>query len=265
MATRIYRTTFSLTETSHNWNRGIGFLATLAIALAGFASTSYASSITIVPAGLVDGDTYRLVFVTADTYTATDSNIADYNAEVTAEADSVTALADLGTTWSVIGSTSTVSAIDNIGEDPDVPIYNLEGGEVADDATTNLDGLFNTSIDFPINSKIDYNEFGLIDSMTDNTVWTGTLTDGQSDVAYALGNGGNVMTGSFPANSYNWIDDGDPQNPSTPLYLYAISGVLTYESTPEPATTGTMLMGVAILYLAARRRYPKPASLSASR
>ena len=53
--------------------------------------------------------------VTSDTYTAISSNTADYNADVTAEADSVTALADLDTTWSGIGLTSTVNAIDNIG------------------------------------------------------------------------------------------------------------------------------------------------------
>src|ERR1700691_3090601 len=97
-------------------------LGLLALAVAAIASRSYADSITVVPAGLAPGSQYRLVFWTADTYTATDSNIADYNAEVNAEANEVPSLAALDTTWRVIGSTPTVNAIDNIGQDPGVPI-----------------------------------------------------------------------------------------------------------------------------------------------
>ena len=49
----------------------------------------------IVPTGLNPGDTYRLVFVTSTGRDGTSSNIADYNAFVTASANSQAALAAL--------------------------------------------------------------------------------------------------------------------------------------------------------------------------
>jgi hypothetical protein len=243
---RIYQTTFSLTETSRNWNRGIGLLATLAIAVAGFASTSYASIIT-VPAGLVAGDTYRLVFVTADTYQATSTNIATYNADVTTEADSITALAALDTTWSAIGSTSTVNAITNIGTDANVPIYNFDGQLVADDATTDSGGIFSGAL---LNAIL-IDELGLSPSIAE--VWTGTSSDGDGFPTRYLGTT-IPMTGKPQAISVDW-DAYTTFAEAEGNDLYAISGVLTVESsTPEPATTGTMIMGVAVVYLAARRR-----------
>jgi len=120
--------------------------ALLVLAVAAFASRSIASSITVIPPGLAAGSQYRLVFVTADLYTATSANIATYNNEVNAEANSVGALAALGTTWLAIGSTATVNAIDNIGQDPGVPIYNLGGQLVADDGTQNTGGLFSGTL-----------------------------------------------------------------------------------------------------------------------
>jgi hypothetical protein len=256
---RISQTTFSLTKTSRNWNGGVGLLATLAIALAGFASTSYADSITLVPAGLVAGDTYRLVFVTADTYAATDSNIADYNAEVSAEANSVTALHDLDTTWSVIGSTDSVDAITNIGEIPGVPIYNLDGYLVADDATTNTGGLFSGSLLSPI----EYDEYGTpvptyetINQETPfpNYVWTGTTPSGDAAPGHALSFDEAPSVGSpFQVDSAWTQAVNDPS--MARFSYYSISGALIVgSSTPEPATTATMIMGVAVLYLAVRRR-----------
>ena len=136
-------------------SNGFRILAILVVAIAGTASRSYAGPIT-VPVGLAPGSQYRLVFVTAETtYQALDPNIADYNAEVSLEANSVTALLDLGTTWRVIGSTSSVNAITNIGSDPNVPIYNLDGLKVANDATTNSGGLFGSfGLFAPIGYKI---------------------------------------------------------------------------------------------------------------
>jgi hypothetical protein len=62
---RISLTKLSL-HRNHHWNRGAGLFASLAIAVAGLASTASAETITVVPDGLVAGDTCRLVFVTAD-------------------------------------------------------------------------------------------------------------------------------------------------------------------------------------------------------
>lgn len=245
---RISQSTFSLTKPTRNWAGGMGLFATLAVAVVGLASTSYAGSITIAPAGLVAGDTYRLVFVSADTYTATDSNIADYNAEVSAEANSVTALQDLDITWSVIGSTESVSAITNIGADPGVPIYNLEGQLVANDATTDSDGLFFGP--YPSHTQIAIDELG--DNEAYNPVWTGTQPQGSTNPGKALGD--QYIEVGFPylAGQIGWISWGDINDVGLSYNLYAISGVLTVGSpTPEPTTIGLLALGLVFLGLRA--------------
>jgi len=94
------------------------------------AASLHAGIIT-VPTGLTVGQHYRLVFATLDTYSATSSDINFYNNAVNSEANGVAALHALNTVWRDIGSTPTVNAIDNIGQDPGVPIYDLEGNLVA--------------------------------------------------------------------------------------------------------------------------------------
>ena len=234
-------------------SNGFRILAILVVAIAGTAPRSYASPIT-VPVGLAPGSQYRLVFVTAETtYQALDSNIADYNAEVSLEANSVTALLDLGTTWRVIGSTSSVNAITNIGSDPNVPIYNLDGLKVANDATTNSGGLFGS---FGLFAPIGYNENGATEAGT--FVFTGSNADGTTTVNGYLGNtASTTIFGGSGSVSGIWIDY-SAAAPVNTHALYAISGELTVggsSSTPEPTTTATMIMGVAFLYLAARRRH----------
>src|SRR5690242_18076131 len=86
-----------------------------------------------VPPSLSVGDQYRLVFVTSTARNATSTNIADYNTFVTNTANGVAELVSLGTTWKVIGSTSSVSARDNTGTNPSstgVPIYRLDGTRI---------------------------------------------------------------------------------------------------------------------------------------
>jgi hypothetical protein len=99
----------------------------LSAALAGGAE---AGTVVTVPTDLNPGDQYRLVFVTDGTRDAQSTDIADYNAFVTAQANQSTELQALGVDWFVIGSTSTVSARDNTGTDGGggVPIYLLENG-----------------------------------------------------------------------------------------------------------------------------------------
>ena len=94
-----------------------------------FTTTASAAPIT-VPTGLNPGEQYRLAFVTSTTRDATSSNIADYNAFVTATANAVPELAELGITWKAIGSTSAVDAQDNthtnvVLDGVGVPIYLL--------------------------------------------------------------------------------------------------------------------------------------------
>src|ERR1035437_9485325 len=76
------------------------------------------------------GDLFRLVFVTSTTTVATSPDISYYNSFVTNVADAVPELLALNATWTVIGSTSAVSAATNIGAS-NSGIYRLDGLEVA--------------------------------------------------------------------------------------------------------------------------------------
>ena len=89
------------------------FLARLTIVVMGLTSCLDAGVIT-VPPNLHPGDKYRLAFVTSDDLDFWSINIVDYNAFVTTEANKNPALAVLGTTWAVIGSTDSTSAITNM-------------------------------------------------------------------------------------------------------------------------------------------------------
>ena len=109
-------------------------------AVAAIASVSQAD-IVLPPPG-EDGP-YRLVFVTSANPPA-DATVTmpELNAWVTGLAQATGAVDDggaLGTTWSVVGATSTVNVFENTdtepGVDPDHPIYLVDGAKFADDYT----------------------------------------------------------------------------------------------------------------------------------
>jgi hypothetical protein len=203
------------------------------------------AAIVTVPAGLNPGDTYRLVFVTTDTTTATSTNIADYNAFVTSEADSVSALADLGATWTVIGSTDSVDALTNIGASTS-GIYNLVGQEVAD----GTDGLFTGTFSNPAN-PIDIDQHGA--TVVEGSVWTGTNTDGTAAVGSALGDS-DAIDGYTTV--LNFIDAGDYSTCCThSLSVYAISSELTVGSaTPEPTSVALSVLGGTFLLMLRKQK-----------
>src|ERR1035437_7738012 len=158
-------------------------LVVMAVAVGGIASRSYAGTF-LFPAGLNPGDLFRLVFVTSTTTVATSPDISYYNSFVTNVADAVPELLALNATWTVIGSTSAVSAASNIGA-TDSGIYRLDGLEVAAGTTA----LFTTSWAPPYNpllNPLSMNQFG-DSSWVD--VWTGSDAAGGvgSFPEYALG------------------------------------------------------------------------------
>ena len=111
-------------------------------------TASAASAIPVtIPPGLAPGSTYFLAFVTAGTKRAAfSSNIFDYDAFVSGEANSDATLALLSTTWRVIGSTAAVDAIDHIGVTG--PVYNLGGQEVGTGSSEMFDGSLMAPINF---------------------------------------------------------------------------------------------------------------------
>jgi len=103
------------------------------------ASPSANAAAVTVPPGLNPGDTYRLVFVTAGTISASSGLNSTYNNFVTNQAN-LGGLGVLGATWKAVVSTTNqcpggqtcndTHAKDNTSTNPGstgVPIYNLAG------------------------------------------------------------------------------------------------------------------------------------------
>jgi hypothetical protein len=220
-------------------------LAVSPLGLRGFSAL--AAPITI-PTELTPGDQYRIAFVTSTICDATSSNIADYNAFVTAAANSVSELAVLGTSWTAIGSTASIDARDNTNTNfttsTGVGIYLLNNTKLADNNADLWDG----NIDVPL--SIDENGQSLL-----TVVWTGTSKfSGQPVDDFGLGGGGDpeeggliTVVGNSGVTSFGWAENSSLDNVTTELHsLYAISGILTVADTaiPEPGSLAVFALGL---------------------
>jgi len=249
--------------------------AALALAAAGclpiYASTEFSNAGIPIPAGLVEGDTFQLVFVTGMATAALSTDINYYNSFVNTDANSAAGslVAGLGITWSALGSTASVNVLSNIvNTSPSTPgfggIFDLLGNSIADGTETTGIGLYSGALQNPIS----YNEAG---AYYNNTVWTGTDANGGT---YAPLGSGDVSVGYSAATNYQWTSNYVSLGGFPLVPLYAISGLLelgpndTLENaTPEPGTVGMMLFGLAACYLATRRKrmVVSPKATTASR
>ena len=210
-----------------------------------------AGTIFTTPTGLTPGTQYQLVFVTSDTTFATSTTIGDYNTFVNTEAalNSTLAAFDIanGVTWSVIGSTTSVSASTNA---PSTGlVYNLENTEVASS------GVYGGTL----LAAVGFDENGTASS---NAVWTGSTTSG------GMAGGINDLGQTFPEYGFanlatgGWIAGTNGIESDNGLSLYAISSVLTVpqaSSTPEPGTLGLTVCAVVLLGIFTRSK-SKPLS-----
>ena len=201
----------------------------LAAAVGGRAE---ASVILQTPSGLNSGDFFRFVFVTDGIRTATSASIADYDTFVNTQAGGATyhgAVVD----WLAIGSTSSVDAIDHIGQGA-TPVY-LSDGTLVTTSTTGA-GFWSGVLVHAIN-------LDLAGNPVHTFVWTGTNFFG-TGFGGALGTT-TPQVGATDDSVDSWVTSG--RSPSGDLRpLYAISSVLTVPSAAVPEPSAVTMLGTAL-------------------
>ena len=219
--------------------RGLVAVVLTATMIGGIAT----ADVILSPYETTPGNTYQIAFVTAGYTTAESSDIDYYNSFVASQAALGTSLPT--TTWTALGSTQTVSAIDNAPTYGNIPIYNTLGQLVASGSAELWSGV--------LENPIDGDQYGSPPTLY---VWTGTLSDGTSSPGY-LGSG--YATIGLTNTGYAFSFAGDPTGNT--LSMYALSSPIT--AVPEPATLtllGSALLGLGVVYL--RRRSATRASIN---
>jgi hypothetical protein len=226
--------------------------------MAALVTASSASAQSIYrPLGLQPGDEYRLLFVTDGKRNALSTDIADYNAFVTWEANQPNSLVrGLTVEWFAIASTIHVDAIENTGTDPSppgdtgVPIYLVDG---ASRVANHYDNLWNPSSigDSYLLSAPNLTQYGVGPADAINNVWTGTDYHGVAGgIGGAIGADSTPSVGVSLSPNGRWINNNFSASASTAKSFYAVSSVLI--AAPEPSAG--MLFATAAAALLPRRR-----------
>jgi hypothetical protein len=232
------------------------FATTLAVVLA--ATAAVATPITLTAPGdpsLNPGDQFRFLFVTSGSIDATSADIATYNSFVTAQAGGAT-YRGATVNWKAIASTDTVDARDNVGGfGTAVPVYLVNGTQVAADMTHDMsglgDGLWNSDLFAAAGIGID-------STPVSSTVWSGSYYDGTKnspDGLYPLGNadGSNFAITGRSGFAGGWVTI-SLASLATQYPMYGLSEALTVAPVPEPSSMALAAFGIAAAGLAAWRR-----------
>ena len=183
------------------------------------------------------GQSFRLLFITSDTRTATSADIETYNLAVQDTASNATGsgmpIADFSHQFRALISTREVDARDNTATTGDgVPIYWLNGEQVADDYDNFYDGAWD--------SQIGKNEHGsdITETTTETIlVWTGSLPDGVGDTINNREAGtsdDSVIVGTLSSSSEIFSI---PVNKNEQHHLYALSPVIIVHNIPTAPTS----------------------------
>jgi len=227
-----------------------------ALAIAALLSAGTATAAVVVPAGLGEGDTYQIMFLTSTTTDATSTDIATYNAIVQARGDAGTKTGGSGITWTAIASTATVGASTN------APVYGPVYNTAEQLQFANAAQMWSTSPG--INNKPRQDENGA-DPGKNHNAWTGVPNslDAGPNAVSGLGTD-NPRWGRVNTNGSEWWVAYEGASNDTQYALYGLSEQLIVQggvgvpsgggaAIPAPAAlpAGLALMGVMLV---ARRR-----------
>lgn len=211
----------------------------------------FAEPIIATPQGLLTGDHFRIMFVTTGHIDALSSDIDTYNSFVNADANGATYQGQI-VTWKAIGSTDSISAIDNIGVTGD-PVYIPGGIEIA--PTDDKFGLWSGLLLFYPNAYLN----GL---NANESPWSGTSSDGTSLYAFdaTLGSPNQfALYGNSGQRNDAWINSAYDLTYAKHA-MYAISGdlVVSAAAVPEPSTAALAgFGGILALAYSSRRNQPQ--------
>ena len=184
----------------------------------------------LIPSGLIVGDSFRLLFVSSNTRSATATGIGTYNSFVQqSAANGHEAIQPFTERFTAVASTADTDARDNTDTaGSGVPIYWLAGNKVADDYADFYDGAWD-------DESNPTNERGAAASATAG-VWTGSGDDGtealDGSTSRALGTSSvatGVLNSSMTGN--NPLHSNDPADAATLRPLYALSPVFRITAT----------------------------------
>ena len=176
----------------------------------------------LLPAGVEEGQRFRLLFVTSGSTTSQSTDIATYNAFVKTQATGGhAAIVPFADDFRALVCTDAVDGRDNAGTTgAGVPIYWVNGAKAADDYADFHDGSWD--------SNAPRTQTGA--GAGHPNVKTGCSADGTG----ADEVGGNSATYGLPATAGQEIDSGGTRATSFSDRLYALSPVLVAASPPPP-------------------------------
>ena len=201
----------------------------------------------LIPSGLDEGDSFRLLFLSSTKHNATTTDIADYNTFIqTRAAAGHTAIQAYADEFLVVGSTQDTDARDNTDTtytafDKGAPIYWLNGNKVADNYEDFYDGSWSNESN--ANDKDESGANGPNTSQAGNYPFTGSDHDGTeafsgNDSSRALGSSGQVQVGrpgaSSEANGPLGSNTTTAHRNSRPFY--GLSPVFTISDPPTPTS-----------------------------
>ena len=233
---------------------------------------STASAEVIVrPPDLQPGDSYRLMFTTAEKRDATSSDPNVYNAFVQSAADASPELLALGLEWRAYVGTEERSPAENAwlewGEediDAGEPIYLLDGRLIAENNagfyTGVSDGMLTNSNLDQFGNSIPHSNLVISpnEPIVEIPVWTGSGFSGDSSGSLGRAELPRASIADAGPTAYAFIrgDAGlkvSTHSNSYPAHFYALSSVITI-SVPEPGSDFQLCVLLTVLAVVGRKR-----------